>query len=457
MCIPGYWIAGFHGFHRPRKLQYPMGWGTLGFAVPGRARRLARRHRPDGLDLGRRRLPVRLRRAGDDGAGAAPVHRRDRRRRRLRDAALRPGAGRAGSRSASTSRRRTSPRWRELRLARRETVEGLDDAVRRGARAACRRPGPERARGEAEALVPPPTTSPNWYRKRALTLRASGVGCGVATWNVDSVRQRARRGCCRGWTSGSRTWYPAKRNGSERVRPTARRELARAGTRSPRTSATTAARPSPARCLDDALAAIISRAARCSASPRTPGSRGEAEAPARATAGRASASGPTTACSWLAACSDIGRRRCPAGERAVATVAPPPRARSSGSAACVPKTTPSRLTPIARPVEREVEVAVDSAAAAAARVQMDEVEPTAALDRERDRRAVRLEVGDVAGECVAADRRGDRARARRESMSARDDGRALLRKRGRGRPAVPPAAPVTSATLPASRLKPRPA
>ena len=34
MCIPGYWIAGFHGFHRPRKLQYPMGWGTLGFAFP---------------------------------------------------------------------------------------------------------------------------------------------------------------------------------------------------------------------------------------------------------------------------------------------------------------------------------------------------------------------------------------------------------------------------------------
>ena len=34
MCIPGYWISGFHGFHAPRKLQYPMGWGTLGFAFP---------------------------------------------------------------------------------------------------------------------------------------------------------------------------------------------------------------------------------------------------------------------------------------------------------------------------------------------------------------------------------------------------------------------------------------
>ena len=34
MCIPGYWIGGFHGFHHPRKLHYPVGWGTLGFAFP---------------------------------------------------------------------------------------------------------------------------------------------------------------------------------------------------------------------------------------------------------------------------------------------------------------------------------------------------------------------------------------------------------------------------------------
>src|SRR5439155_12519919 len=34
MCIPGYWIAGFHRFPAPRRLQYPMGWGTLGYAFP---------------------------------------------------------------------------------------------------------------------------------------------------------------------------------------------------------------------------------------------------------------------------------------------------------------------------------------------------------------------------------------------------------------------------------------
>jgi acetolactate synthase-1/2/3 large subunit len=34
MCIPGYWLGGFHRVPAPRKLAYPMGWGTLGFAFP---------------------------------------------------------------------------------------------------------------------------------------------------------------------------------------------------------------------------------------------------------------------------------------------------------------------------------------------------------------------------------------------------------------------------------------
>jgi acetolactate synthase-1/2/3 large subunit len=34
MCIPGYWLAGFHRVPAPRRLQYPMGWGTLGYAFP---------------------------------------------------------------------------------------------------------------------------------------------------------------------------------------------------------------------------------------------------------------------------------------------------------------------------------------------------------------------------------------------------------------------------------------
>jgi thiamine pyrophosphate-dependent acetolactate synthase large subunit-like protein len=34
MCIPGYWLAGFHTPSAPRRLQVPLGWGTLGYAFP---------------------------------------------------------------------------------------------------------------------------------------------------------------------------------------------------------------------------------------------------------------------------------------------------------------------------------------------------------------------------------------------------------------------------------------
>jgi acetolactate synthase-1/2/3 large subunit len=34
MAIPGYWVAGYAAVARPRRLQYPMGWGTLGYALP---------------------------------------------------------------------------------------------------------------------------------------------------------------------------------------------------------------------------------------------------------------------------------------------------------------------------------------------------------------------------------------------------------------------------------------
>jgi thiamine pyrophosphate-dependent acetolactate synthase large subunit-like protein len=34
MCIPGYWLGGYGRFRQPRKLAFPMGWGTLGFGFP---------------------------------------------------------------------------------------------------------------------------------------------------------------------------------------------------------------------------------------------------------------------------------------------------------------------------------------------------------------------------------------------------------------------------------------
>jgi thiamine pyrophosphate-dependent acetolactate synthase large subunit-like protein len=34
MCIPGYWLGGYWQVPFPRKLAYPLGWGTLGFGFP---------------------------------------------------------------------------------------------------------------------------------------------------------------------------------------------------------------------------------------------------------------------------------------------------------------------------------------------------------------------------------------------------------------------------------------
>jgi acetolactate synthase-1/2/3 large subunit len=34
MCIPGYWLGGFYRPPAPRRLLYPLGWGTLGCGFP---------------------------------------------------------------------------------------------------------------------------------------------------------------------------------------------------------------------------------------------------------------------------------------------------------------------------------------------------------------------------------------------------------------------------------------
>jgi acetolactate synthase-1/2/3 large subunit len=34
MAVPGYWLAGYYATAGPRQMQYPLGWGTLGYALP---------------------------------------------------------------------------------------------------------------------------------------------------------------------------------------------------------------------------------------------------------------------------------------------------------------------------------------------------------------------------------------------------------------------------------------
>lgn len=46
MAIAGYWVGGYGRFGAPRRMQYPVGWGTLGYALPAAVGVGALRERP---------------------------------------------------------------------------------------------------------------------------------------------------------------------------------------------------------------------------------------------------------------------------------------------------------------------------------------------------------------------------------------------------------------------------
>ena len=149
----------------PAQAAVPDGLGHARLRLPRRARRRAGGHRPDRLDLGRRGVPVRLRRARDVGPGEDPADRRDRRRRRLRDAPPRPGAERPGDPMASTCTCPTSRPWPRASACARRRSRGSRTSSARRSPSTSRDAWAERARRAGGGLVPPPTTSPNWYRK----------------------------------------------------------------------------------------------------------------------------------------------------------------------------------------------------------------------------------------------------------------------------------------------------
>ena len=166
MCIPGYWIAGFHGFHQPRKLQYPMGWGTLGFAFPAALGASLAGTGPtvsisgDGgflfacgelATMVQERLPLTAVIVDDGGYGM-----------------LRYDQQLAGGTPYGVDL--ATPNFAALAASfglPAETVDGLDDAFGEALARHMEDPEPSVLVARAEALVPPPTTSPNWYRKRA--------------------------------------------------------------------------------------------------------------------------------------------------------------------------------------------------------------------------------------------------------------------------------------------------
>jgi thiamine pyrophosphate-dependent acetolactate synthase large subunit-like protein len=165
MCIPGYWLAGFYTPQAPRRLQVPLGWGTLGYAFPaglgaalagvGPAVAIA----GDGgflfacgelATLAQEEIPLTAVVIDDGGYGM------------LRYDQQRAGGARYGVDL-------DTPDFAALAQSfgvRAETVDGLDDefgeALAR--HVADLEPSVLVAR-TPEPLVPPPNTSPNWYRR----------------------------------------------------------------------------------------------------------------------------------------------------------------------------------------------------------------------------------------------------------------------------------------------------
>ena len=164
MCIPGYWIGGFHTFTRPRRLQYPLGWGTLGFAFPAALGASLAGTGPvvsvsgDGgflyacgelATVAQERLPLTAVIVDDDGYGM-----------------LRFDQGKADRAPYGVDLR--SPDFVALATAfgvRAEGVEGLGDDFGEALARHVADPEPSVLVARAPALVPPPTTSPRWYRR----------------------------------------------------------------------------------------------------------------------------------------------------------------------------------------------------------------------------------------------------------------------------------------------------
>ncbi|MEA2284431.1 MAG: acetolactate synthase large subunit [Solirubrobacteraceae bacterium] len=165
MCIPGYWLGAFHPFPAPRRLAYPLGWGTLGCAFPQSLGASLAGGGPvvsvsgDGgflfacgelATVAQERLPVTTVSVDDGGYGM-----------------LRYDQRRSGAVSYGVDLH--TPDFAALAESfgvRAETVDGLDDAFAAALAGQLRDPEPSVLVARA-ALEPPPTTSPRWYRPAA--------------------------------------------------------------------------------------------------------------------------------------------------------------------------------------------------------------------------------------------------------------------------------------------------
>jgi thiamine pyrophosphate-dependent acetolactate synthase large subunit-like protein len=165
MCIPGYWLGGFRRVPAPRRLTYPLGWGTLGCAFPQALGAALAGAGPvvsvsgDGGFLfacgelataAQERLPLTAVIVDDGGYGM-----------------LRFDQRRAGAAAYGVDLH--TPDFVALAESfgvRAEAVDGLDDAFSAALARHVADAAPSVLVVRA-ALEPPPTTSPRWYRPAA--------------------------------------------------------------------------------------------------------------------------------------------------------------------------------------------------------------------------------------------------------------------------------------------------
>jgi acetolactate synthase-1/2/3 large subunit len=166
MCVPGYWLAGFYTPAAPRRLQVPLGWGTLGYGFPAALGAAFGAGGPvvsiagDGgflfacgelATMAQESIPLTAVIVDDGGYGM-----------------LRHDQAVAGAETYGVDLH--TPDFEALATSfgvRAETVDGLDDAFGEALarHIALDSPSVLVAR-TPEPLAPPPNTSPNWYRRR---------------------------------------------------------------------------------------------------------------------------------------------------------------------------------------------------------------------------------------------------------------------------------------------------
>jgi thiamine pyrophosphate-dependent acetolactate synthase large subunit-like protein len=160
MCIPGYWLAALHAPAGPRRFQYPMGWGTLGYAFPA--------------SLGAAAAGPTVSVSGDGGFLFACGELATAKQERLPLTAVVVDDGGYGMLRYDQRHSGVPPYGVDLATPdfvmlaesfgiRAESVDGLGDAFADALASQIADPEPTLLVAKA-SLTPPPTTSPRWHR-----------------------------------------------------------------------------------------------------------------------------------------------------------------------------------------------------------------------------------------------------------------------------------------------------